>query len=529
MPDDAPLFLRFDVKAEPCVDHWIAWDQLIPPASASMHVTSSHIPIMESYVASPETHQRAAKDPRLSGGPWVDYEVPRVEEIRDLLRATRQGPLVELSAAIQALDELLRKEAKGSSLEPLYPRIPAALRGYVELVYDLNNSPAIRFFEGLLYRSNLYDRTKQALSFSPITGDRRAFQWSTPVLPGADNVYMTVPFDDERIDRLFETDLAPATAAQLDALDLVPRSDVARLQALFTPVPPPTPVRYAGDGVRVRYFGHACVLIETRDVSILIDPFVSYTYPEALERFSLADLPAHIDYVLITHCHNDHIEIETLLRLRHRIGMLVVPHSAGRRREDASLRLMLGQIGFKSVRYLEELEQLVVADVRISAIPFIGEHCDLDIQAKSAYLIEAKGRSILFAADSCNVDPELYVRVRKVFGKIDVLFLGMECDGAPLSWGYGALLTQRLNHKMDQTRRFAGSNSDQALALVRALEPDRVFVYAMGQEPWLNHVLGLNLKNATHKSVIESKRFLGQLGSMGIAAEMPFAKHELVL
>lgn len=35
------------------------------------------------------------------------------------------------------------------------------------------------------------------------------------------------------------------------------------------------------------------------------------------------------------------------------------------------------------------------------------------------------------AADSTNVEPRLYEHLRRLIEKIDVLFVGMECDGAP--------------------------------------------------------------------------------------------------
>ena len=45
-------------------------------------------------------------------------------------------------------------------------------------------------------------------------------------------------------------------------------------------------------------------------------------------------------------------------------------------------------------------------------------------------------RIILFLADSDNVEPRLYRHVPPEVGTPDALFLGMECDGAPLSLHY---------------------------------------------------------------------------------------------
>jgi len=47
------------------------------------------------------------------------------------------------------------------------------------------------------------------------------------------------------------------------------------------------------------YFGHACILLETNDVSVLLDPVLSYTYESYISRYTYEDLPEVIDYVLI--------------------------------------------------------------------------------------------------------------------------------------------------------------------------------------------------------------------------------------
>ena len=56
---------------------------------------------------------------------------------------------------------MLRDSAKGYGLQSLYPRVPDILRGYVELVYDLNEHPSFRLVEPLLYKSRYYDRSQQ--------------------------------------------------------------------------------------------------------------------------------------------------------------------------------------------------------------------------------------------------------------------------------------------------------------------------------------------------------------------------------
>ena len=64
-------------------------------------------------------------------------------------------------------------------------------------------------------------------------------------------------------------------------------------------------------------------------MTILTDPIISYGYPTDLKRFTFDDLPESIDYVLLTHNHQDHILFESLLQLRHRIRNIVVPRDGG--------------------------------------------------------------------------------------------------------------------------------------------------------------------------------------------------------
>ena len=45
-----------------------------------------------------------------------------------------------------------------------------------------------------------------------------------------------------------------------------------------------------------------------------------------------------------------------------------------------------------------------MAMLQITGLPFFGEHADLDILSKMAWLVRVGAISLLFAADSCNID-----------------------------------------------------------------------------------------------------------------------------
>jgi len=136
------------------------------------------------------------------------------------------------------------------------------------------------------------------------------------------------------------------------------------------------------------------------------------------------------------------------------------------------------------------LDALPFIDGEIVAVPFLGEHNDLPF-AKSGYLVRAGKQKLLFAADSNCLDERMYHNLCREYGAIDTVFLGMECIGAPLSWVYGALLPKLPDHKHCQARRSNGSNAEAALRLLDAVDASRVFVYAIGREPWLQYFMAL--------------------------------------
>jgi L-ascorbate metabolism protein UlaG (beta-lactamase superfamily) len=177
---------------------------------------------------------------------------------------------------------------------------------------------------------------------------------------------------------------------------------------------------------------------------------------------------------------------------------------------------------------LGELDRIEFEGGSITGLPFFGEHSDLAIGTKLAYLLRLGGQSLLFAADSCNVEPRLYRHLHREAGDIDVIFLGMECDGAPLSWLYGPLLTQPMERGMDQSRRLSGSDYEQARALVEEFRCQQIYVYAMGQEPWLNYVMSIKYTEQS-RPIVESNRLIEDFRSRGMLAERLFGEKEILM
>lgn len=523
-------YLKPDVIAEPLINQWYAWSYLISPATASRYLTQSQLKVMQSFVDAPEVHENTLRDPAMMGGPFVQHPASRVDDVRSLLEKTKseQGRLLALSNAIAQLRSLLATHPSGQSLEPLYAQIPEALKGYVELVYDAHNSPSIRFIEGLLYRSEYYSPASQSIALRVGDCDQRAFVMSTPRLPAEDSLFLSVPFANSRLDDLFQMRHTPGSVSAIATSLNIPEQNLSFFHSLFTPEPPHQLEPYIGEGIRIRYFGHACVLIETAEVSILCDPLISYEHPTGMARYSYSDLPKTIDYALITHNHQDHVMLETLLQLRHRIKHIVIPSSQKGSLLDPSLKLALQQIGFSQVLALDELESLPLPDGKIISIPVLGEHGDLNIATKNAYWISLKGRSILCAADSNNLAPQLYAHIHHLLGDLDLLFVGMECDGAPYTWAYGPLLPNAIPRSQSQTRRLDGSNAERALNLINQLNPQQVYVYAMGQEPWLTYITSIDYAPDA-APIVESNRLIAACRQDGRECDRLLGKKQIDL
>ncbi len=522
------VYLKPSIKVEPLIWSWYAWSYLIPPHTAACNIVNRHLKIMQSFVQAPQVHAQAVKNPKLLGGPFVDLPISNVEKIQDLIRATEDEctNLIALEAAIKRFDKFLLENARGDAMEALYQQLPAEIKGMVELVYDLNCHPQIRFIETLFYHK-YYTDNYQSVAISDTSSDFRNFVLSTPRLDNDEAVTLNLAFADKRLDDLFKAKYAAVDLSTLQELLEIPSDKLDLFASFFTEKRPELSLsrEYKGNDVRVRYLGHACVLLQTQEVSILIDPVVSYNIQSDIPRYTFEDLPDQIDYVLITHNHQDHVLFEMLLQLRHKIKNIVIPTNNKGSLMDPCLKTIFNKLGFAKVFILNEFESLSIPGGEITGLPFLGEHSDLNIHSKLAHHINLLGKKFIFAADSNNIDMALYEHVFDYIGKIDVLFIGMECDGAPLTWLYGPLLSSTLNRQYDNNRNLSGSDANKAWDIVIKSGCNQAYVYAMGQEPWLNFLMALKYE-ADSIQITESNKFVQQCQEHGIVAERLYSMKE---
>lgn len=532
MTTDAHLVLAESACVEPLVARWPAWPHVLAPVTQSLHLSNYQSTVLRSYLSNPDGHETACRNPMLFGGAFVDIPSERAPEVKALLDETVQefGENVEFARSLIEFHNRIAAEAEGASLEGYYSRVPAPLRGYVELIYDYYNHPIVRCLESSIYRSRYYKKNAQSLRLFELRDDvARPYFMSTPRLPEEASIDWSIPFDDAQIDALFALDLQPRSFDEIRDLIGAPISQCVTLRSLFRESEGRIRAPWRGPEVRIRYFGHACVLVESAHVSILIDPLISARPSRGgVDRFSFDDLPEHIDYVLVTHCHHDHFVIETLLRLRRRIGALIVPKSSGVFYGDVSLKLLARELGFRDIREVEAYDEIPFLDGSIIAAPFLGEHNDL-VSAKSAFVVRFGDRRVLFSADSNCLDAAIYDYLIHEVGTIDTVFLGMESVGAPLTWVYGPILPIKPLRRHSEERRSNGCNADAASTLVRTLRCRQVFIYAVGREPWVRYLLALN-PTEDDVYMTEIRKFARTLeNELQIGAKLLYGRAEILI
>lgn len=520
-------YLRSDALVEPLQCGWYAWAHTVAPVQFGLNLAGALLPLLSTFVENPGAHEAAHEIPGNVSGPFVRLARDAVPAVQALIDETAREcrPVIEFADALAKFEKLLRTSALGFGLNAMYAQAPTTLAGLVEVSYDLHNRPQVRVLEELVYRSRLDTAPTQQMALS--AGGERAFFLNTPRLASPERIVLDIPFADPRWERLARARIRPVAVDELARELGIEDADRALFERLFTTEPPVRDcLPPSDDGVRVRYFGHACVLVESRDTSVLVDAVLASGRDGGAARFTFDDLPDTIDYLFLTHAHADHFSIENLLKLRGRVGTVLVPRNNPLNVADPAMRLIVRSLGFPEVRVLDAMDEIALVDGVLTGLPFMGEHNDLSIHSKQTLHLRLRGRSLLFLADSACADPALYERVGQAIGPVDTMFIGMECDGAPLSWLYGHCLPSRPSRKMDDSRKLSGCNADQAWHIVQAVGPKRTFVYAMGQEPWMGFMMGLSYTPQSVQ-IVESDRFVARCNEAGIPSERLFGCREL--
>ncbi len=149
--------------------------------------------------------------------------------------------------------------------------------------------------------------------------------------------------------------------------------------------------------MRVTYYGQACTLIEAGGRTILTDPWLTegaylgtwfHTHVLADAGVTPESFPKNIDYLFLSHEHEDHLDVATLRHFRKDIPLLLCKFSTPK------LRSFLEKLGFTNIRESQSGEELDLGDGLKATILTTAEYTN-----DSALLIEHEGCRLLNETD----------------------------------------------------------------------------------------------------------------------------------
>jgi UDP-MurNAc hydroxylase len=105
--------------------------------------------------------------------------------------------------------------------------------------------------------------------------------------------------------------------------------------------------------MRITYYGQACTLVEAGGLKILTDPWLTegaylgtwcHTHVLAEAGVTPETFPSDIDYLFLSHEHQDHTDLTTLKRFRFDIPLLICKFP------NNKFKNLLQQAGFTNIR-----------------------------------------------------------------------------------------------------------------------------------------------------------------------------------
>jgi len=192
----------------------------------------------------------------------------------------------------------------------------------------------------------------------------------------------------------------------------------------------PNPANWSNTQVTLAWIGHATVLINFFGIKILTDPVFSPRIGIRLPGFTIGpkrltapalqfhELP-NIDLIVLSHAHFDHLDLRTLRCFGERTTVI-----AARATRD-----LLRHTRFRNVTELDwgEAKTLKTAtsEINVGALPVNhwGARKRRDTyRGYNGYLLERKGRRIIFAGDTAMTDS--FAEIRR-HGAIDVAIMSI--------------------------------------------------------------------------------------------------------
>jgi L-ascorbate metabolism protein UlaG (beta-lactamase superfamily) len=151
------------------------------------------------------------------------------------------------------------------------------------------------------------------------------------------------------------------------------------------------------------FVSHSSVFVRGSAASILIDPAIQgSTEMLSSEGRRPFEIASHVDAVLVSHCHWDHLSLQTVLRIP-RTTKMIVPRTPTPALVNPPIATYLRALGFSDVDEVGDWDTRTIGDVEVTFVPFFGEPFGLASRFDAfTYLVRASGKTIYGSLDACH-------------------------------------------------------------------------------------------------------------------------------
>ncbi len=164
---------------------------------------------------------------------------------------------------------------------------------------------------------------------------------------------------------------------------------------------------------------HACLLIQSRDTTLLTDPvFFDYLWEECNVHcpsidLDLAKLPK-VDILNISHRHQDHFDVRTLAYLAGDTGILA-PDVVVLAPRDEILLEVLAKLEFKNVVVVEDFKTLEIKGLTLTPTPSLNKQ---DYFPEHGLLVN-DGEVTLWNQVDTIISPDIIKYMQRLYGQLD--------------------------------------------------------------------------------------------------------------
>ncbi|MFQ5450451.1 MAG: MBL fold metallo-hydrolase [Nitrospinaceae bacterium] len=165
--------------------------------------------------------------------------------------------------------------------------------------------------------------------------------------------------------------------------------------------------------------GHACLLIQSKDTTLLSDPvFSTYHWEEINVHCPSLDLDRdkipRVDILNISHRHQDHFDVRTLAFLA-KNDHILSPEVTVLAPRDEILLDVLKELEFKNIRVVEDFEPMEIKDFVLTPTPSLNQQ---DYFPEHGLLVH-DGEVTLWNQVDTIVNPQIIQHIQKLYRRID--------------------------------------------------------------------------------------------------------------